>query len=934
MGFRCEAAELGRGAVLLALLLVSGAPARPAGLRHDNSYGNLPLAFEANHGQTDPAVRFLARGGGYAVFLTQREAVLSLRPPAAGGASRALVRMRWTGAAPESVEGLDPLPGRSHYFIGSDPRHWRRNVSSFARVRYRRLYPGVDLVFYGHGGQLEYDLVVSPGADPGLIEFELEGIDRMRVDARGDLVLHLGNRELRQHRPRIYQEANGAKRELEGGYVLRGRNRAGFRVTAYDPGRTLVIDPVLSYSSYLGGSAADAGSAIAVDASGNAYLAGITESADFPVPGGLRQRYSEFGDAFVAKLNAAGTALIYATYLGGSGRDRATGIAVDSSGNAYITGETTSSDFPLSEFPYQRYYAGGMGDAFVVKLDAQGSGLVYSTYLGGPTADAGCGITVDAAGHVYAVGETYSGLSQPAILRVGPGGEADVFVVKMSPTGTTLVYSAVFGGTGSDSGCAIKVGETGSAYVAGDTASSDFPVTSGVVRPRYGGGQRDPFVARLNPQGTALVFATYLGGALEDRAYGLALDAAGNAYVTGWTESGSFPTTPGAYRTVLRGIDAFLLKLNPTGTELAYSTLLGGSGDDAGYAVALDAAGNAVLTGYTTSADFPVTSDAAQVSLKGLRDAFVAVLGTDGSPPQYSTYLGGSNMDEGLGVAVDGAGACYVAGSTGSSDFPTTASAFRRTYGRGESDAFMARIALRPNLAPEGVVNAASYVGGAVAPGEIVTLFGSAIGPPQFAPAQLNAAGLVSTSLAGTQVLFDNTAAPLLYVSANQASAIVPYSLYGQTATQIQVDYRGARSNPVTVLVAAAVPGIFTLDFSGRGPGAIRNEDMSVNSPENPARRGSVVMIFATGEGQTRPPGVDGKIITDVLYRPLLDVSVLIGGVPAQHVEYAGSAPTAVAGFLQVNARIPDEVAPGKAVPVVLKVGNAQSQPGVTMAIE
>ncbi len=387
------------------------------------NYGKLPLSFEANHGQTDNRVDFLSRGSGYTLFLTPTEAVLALRKPAAsevGAAAEvskvesnpdteeAVLRMKLVGANPSpQVSGLEELPGKSNYFLGNDPSKWRTNVPQYAKVQYEDVYPGVDLVYYGNQRELEYDLVVAPWANPEAIHLAFEGEDKLEIDAQGDLVLDSDGGQVRLQKPLVYQQVDGVRQQVAGAYVLKGRHHVGFQVAAYDAGQPLIIDPVLSYSTYLGGIGTDSGVGIAVDTAGNAYVTGQTDSTDFPTASPVQPALGGERDAFVTKLNAAGNALVYSTYLGGSGEDSGLGIAVDASGNAYVMGQTGSTDFPTAS-PIQAAHGGGLTDAIVTKLNAAGSALVYSTYLGGSANDLGGGIAVDASGNAYVTGFTGS----------------------------------------------------------------------------------------------------------------------------------------------------------------------------------------------------------------------------------------------------------------------------------------------------------------------------------------------------------------------------------------------------------------------------------------------------------------------------------------------------------------------------------------------
>src|SRR5688572_27814964 len=479
-----------------------------ADVRVSESYGKLPLHFEANHGQAHEDVRFLSRGPGYSLYLTAGEAVLVLtpsnkdakrkqhdaqaQPEAKAPVKSAVLRMGLVGAARKPlVSGIEDLPGKANYFIGNDPAKWRTNVPLYGKVHYREVYPGIDLVYYGNQRSLEYDFVVAPGADPKKILLAFSGADNIEIDAQGDLVLGAAGGTVRQKKPVIYQDIDGLRTEIEGGYVRNGAKRVGFKVAAYDRSRPLIIDPVLSYSTYLGGSGNDDGRGIAVDGAGSAYVTGNTTSTNFPVtPGAFNPNLSGFSAAFVTKFDPSGSVLVYSTFLGGSGSNETSGIAVDADGNAYVTGGTSSADFPTTSGAFQTSRR-GPSDAFLTKLNPTGSVLVYSTYLGGSNEEPTTGrIAVDAAGN---------------------------------------------------------------AYVTGGTWSPDFPTTAGAFDTRFKGA--DAFVTKLDPSGSQLVYSTYFGASGNDEGIGIAVDAAGSAYVTGVTRladpGGPFthllPTTPGAF---------------------------------------------------------------------------------------------------------------------------------------------------------------------------------------------------------------------------------------------------------------------------------------------------------------------------------------------------------------------------------------------------
>ncbi len=697
--------------------LLSHAAAQPDQASREQlsqAYGKLPLYFEANRGQTDSQVRFLSRSHRQTLFLTSSEAVLVFTTPSPtatgqpekrGQTAGTMLRMAFAGSNQQvRVTGLEELPGKANYIIGNDPTKWYTNVPTYGKVRYQDLYPGIDLIYYGTQRQLEYDLVVAPGADPNQIKLAFQGAEDVTVDHDGNLILRVAGGEVRLHDPNVYQESQGKKQLIAARYILQASQnderltnnvgsaiQVGIQTAAYDATRPLVIDPVLSYSTYLGGSGDDDGLGIAVDAAGNAYVTGRTSSTGFPtIPGAFQITPA---GAFVTKLNPTGSGLVYSTYLGGSGGDIGLGIALGSAGTAYVTGATSSTNFPTTPGAFQTTL-NGTSDAFVTKLNATGSALVYSTYLGGSSDDEGDGIAVDSADNAYVTGLTFSANfpTTPGALQISAGG-ATIFVTKLNAAGSALVYSTYLGGSAGGGEAHVAVDLDGNAYVSGATGSTNFPTTPGAFQTTLS-GSNDVFVTKLNPTGSALVYSTYLGGSGFEVPRGAVVDSAGNVYVTGWTNSTDFPTTPGAFQITSGGdIDAFVTKLNPTGSALVYSTYLGGSGSEGseGFLIAVDSADNAYVTGETTSTNFPTTPGAFQTTLSGSNDAFVTKLNPTGSALVYSTYLGGSSFEGSEGIAVDFAGNAYVTGLTLSTDFPTTSGAFQTTL-NGPSDAFIARI--------------------------------------------------------------------------------------------------------------------------------------------------------------------------------------------------------------------------------------------------
>jgi hypothetical protein len=684
-------------------------------------YGKLPLTFEANQGQTDSRVDFITRTGGATVFLTPTAAVFSILQPASGNASQhdealghdgpeleepaggVALHMEIVGADPNArPAGMSRLPGIVNYFIGNDPSQWHVNIPTFAGVQYDDVYPGIDLAYYGNNGHLEYDFIVSPGIDPNAITLNFAGADNVKINEQGGLVLHTLAGDIVQQKPFTYQTVGGARKGVPSAYVVDG-TEVRIKVGSYDAKQPLVIDPlVLGYSTYLGGGVGDdGGGGIAVDAAGNAYVTGATNSTTFPTtPGSFDTSFDGFNgellDAFVAKLSADGTSLVYGTYFGGARRESGVDIAVDSAGNAYVIGTLTRSRIPTTPGAFDTSYNGGFEDAFVAKLSAPGTSLIYATYLGGSGSDRGGGIAVDAAGNAYVTGSTLSTNfpTTPGAFDTSFNGINDAFMAKLSADGSSLVYGTFLGGSEADVGTGITVDAAGNAYLTGRTYSPDFPATPGAFDVTYNSiGDTDAFVAKLSADGASLAYSTYLGGDDNDSGSGIAVDAGGNAYVTGDTGATNFPTTPGAFDTSPNGDkDVFVAKLNEDGTSLSYGTYLGGSHIDFGGRIAVDAAGSAYVTGQTDSTDFPTTAGAFDTSYNGLLDAVLTKLSPDGASPEYSTYLGGaSGTDAGGGIAVDAAGSAYVIGVTLASDFPTTSGALKRRNLRGGHDAFVTK---------------------------------------------------------------------------------------------------------------------------------------------------------------------------------------------------------------------------------------------------
>lgn len=983
----------------------------------DSSYGNLPLSFEANRGQSERGVKFLSHGPGYSVSLTSSSMVLATRGSSSSrsrkskqadqpGALSSLVALTLTlkGTRSDvSPVGADQLEGKVNYFLGNDPASWVADVPTFAKVRYEGIYPGVDLVYYGNRQQLEYDFEVAPHTNVNTIRWTVAGTQKITLDAKGNLVLHTRGGKLSFQKPISYQDINGQRHFISTSYSLEPNHELGFKVGKYDPSLPLVIDPVLVYSTYLGGSSLDSGASIAVDSAGSAYITGQTLSTNFPVSNAFQATKGASNDAYVTKLNPTGSAIMYSTYLGGNGSEIGFGIAVDAAGNAYVSGQTGSTDFPLAN-ALQSTLA-GVFDGFALKLNSTGSALIYSTYLGGGSSDSANGIAIDGGGNAYIVGSTssrnfpvtnpvqanrsgsavfrstdaagnwavseaglnassvlsftfdpansanvfaaadsgifkstnggsswtalgaqqiatvvnkvvvdpsnsltiyaaantgvfksvdggitfspinnglgsssifvrdliidptfpftlyaaaantnavfkstdggnswvphaingaifnrvlvldptstavvytgtdrgvfrstnggvtwapasnglnnqqvssliidptntatlYAGLTNFGIFKstnagsswsnitgslgfistpslaldrnnpltiyvgsptatgifkstdggvnwnqastgyssstintlavdpvnganvlAGTQSGSDVFLTKLSPSGADKIYSTYLGGQGSDTGAAVALDSNDNAYVTGSTSSTNFPLANPL---QSTASIPDAFVTKFNAAGSALIYSTFLGGTLSDSGRGIAVDSAGNAFVIGTTFSTDFPTVNPlqSANTGFFSSDAFVSKINPSGSAMVYSTYLGGMDNEVGNSIALDASGNAYITGSTSSNDFPVKG-AFQPSRGALSmDAFVSRISANGASLVYSSYLGGAGSDSGQDIALDGAGNTYLVGSTSSADYPTV-SALQPLYAGG-TDAFVVKIGLSPDLA-------------------------------------------------------------------------------------------------------------------------------------------------------------------------------------------------------------------------------------------
>jgi hypothetical protein len=726
----------------------------PANLvRFAQQYGNLPLRFEPNVGQISGSVKFLCRDASSSLLFTKSGAILMLpvldkhhetvkQPFAFPSRSKALVsrpgrvavlRLGFLGTSPQAaISGVGKPQGLSNYFVGNDPTKWRANIPNFERVRYAGIYAGVDLTFYGRNRTLEFDLTVAPYASARVVRLRIEGAGRVAIGADGGVVIGTAARDVRLERPTVFQNMNGVRHAVRAEYRLTGPNEVGLKIGAYDQTQPLVIDPVLSYSTFLGGVGGSTAFAVFADSHGNAFVAGSAQDG-FPTTTGVVQagfggNASQFNtNAFVAKLNAEGSALIYSTYLGGTiptgasfTGDAAFGVTADVDGNAYITGTTSSTDFPVVG-AFQSTL-NGTNNAFVAKLNPTGTTLVYSSYLGGSGSDVAEGIALDLTGAAYVTGAT-SSANFPTVNAFQPVAHSSgtAFVTKIAPAGSSLAYSTYLGGSNGDSAAGIAVDSSGYAYVAGTTTSSDFPTTNGAFQTTSKAPQnvQNAFLCKLSFSGNTLSYSTLFGGSAltASAATGVTLDSQRAAYLTGWTEAtnsapSDFPTTSGVFQPTLAEGDGgiFILKINTRGQgpmDLVYSTFLGsnspkGNGEQS-TGIVVDANQNVFVTGRTPSNNFPVTPGALQPTFKGSTggfNAFVAKLNPSANALLYSTYLGGTVDDQARAISTDPQGNLYVVGVALSTDFPTTSGVFQPTHvaPSGSGDAFVSKLVISSGI--------------------------------------------------------------------------------------------------------------------------------------------------------------------------------------------------------------------------------------------
>lgn len=653
----------------------------------NENYGKLPLRFERNIGQTEQNIDFISHNNNYTLFLSPTKATFSfekekninnfvhklkVKEQNANVEATNSLTMELIGAntSAKAIE-IEKLSTTSNYFLNNDKKHWQANVENFAKVQYQNIYPGIDIVYYGNQRQFEYDLIVTPYTSPDIINLQFAEAEKLIINNDGDLVITINNQEIYKKKPYVYQEINGNKELIASNYVINKNNEVSFELGSYDISQPLIIDPMIGYSTYLGGTGSDFSNAIAIDNAGNAYIVGYTESLNFPTNNPQQKSISGKNDLFIAKLNSTGNSLAFSTYIGGSDEDFGNAIAIDSTGNVYVTGYTFSTNFPVAN-PFQskngNTTANSGGDAFIVKLNSQGNSLIYASYLGGMSDDMATSIAIDSENNAYITGFTNS-INFPVAnsIQSKSNGGFDAFLTKLNAAGNSLVYSTYFGGSDNEFGNAIAIDKSNNAYIVGLTDSRNLPI----VNPQQSilGGDSDGFIAKFASTGNTVNFATYFGGSNFDVITSVAVDSTSNVYVTGVTGSKDFSLMSPIQQNKADNLDVFVSKLNNVGNSLVFSTYLGGSGDEQANSIALDEKNNVYIMGVTTSINFPL-ADATQKTNGGQQDAFMTKINATGSSLMFSTYLGGSGNDVGASLAVSASGSVFMTGITNSMNFP------------------------------------------------------------------------------------------------------------------------------------------------------------------------------------------------------------------------------------------------------------------------
>jgi uncharacterized protein (TIGR03437 family) len=846
------------------------------------------------------------------------------------------IRMNLVGAgANPKLEGTGDA-GTLNEIIGNDPAKWRSGIELNENVTARGVYPGVDIVWYGRDSTLEYDFNVQPHADPGNIRIRISGAERVELTGSGDVLITDSQGTITQKLPAAYQTLRGMRRQVTARFRIEANATLSFELGPYDHSAPLTIDPALQLSSYLGGVAADEGHAVAVDSSGNFYIAGLTYSTTIGN-----------SNVLLLKIPASGSP-VRLVYGGSLGNDFANAITTDSSGNVYVVGATTSTDFPIvGPLAFQSVSVFGLQKAFVVAL---GSALTpsvvgYSAWFGGSATDEAYGIALGPDNYLYIVGDTTSidflnstddgaliNSSNNSVFQYSNHGGYDGFLLSMTTAGL-FNFATYIGGTSDDHAYGVAVDSNSYIYVVGETESTDFPshpdstAESSMFQTYQGGG--DAFAIKLewsissNIVSSAGIWSIFLGGSSEDIANAVALDSSGNPYVTGVTASNNFPVSGSGFQATYQGgeTDGFIIALNADGLTGFWGSYVGSSGDDILNSIALDSAGNIYVTGTTDGTTYPVTSTALQSTNGGGQDVVVTELNNSGSSVLYSTYMGGSGNDIGRGITVGSNGNIYLAGITGSLNFPVTSGSYETTYGGGASDAFFAILGCStgtPTIAAGGIGNAASYSTTALSPGGIFAIFGSYFSCTPTTSSTLP----LPTTLNGVTVEVNGTAVPLFYAGEGQINAQIPYGTPAGNAT-ITVTSSGGTSEAGTLPVEAAGPGIFMIGTQA----AAVNADGTVNTTANPAHAGSYISVYFTGTGPLSNPPASGAVASSSpLSQATLPYSATIDGSPAV-VPFLGLAPGFV-GLGQANITIPAGLAPGN-YPLIITIGGVASNSAV-----
>ncbi len=942
------------------------------------AYAGLPARFELNRGQSQEQVKFLARGEGQTIFLTKNSATFHL----AGSDVPAAVELRFEGAADPIVEGDSQVPGIANYFRGDKPEGWITDIPTYSRVRYKNLYPGIDVVFYTSGGHVEFDWVIAPQADPASIHFSLKGAAAPTLNDAGDLIVETSAGSFALRAPVLYQEG----KRVGGSYTMKN-GKAGIAAGGYNRALPLIVDPVIAYHARFGprqnaniptapGQPLQGinrgGAAVKVDAQGNAYVCGSTLIADFPVTPGVVQPvfggeatpFFSQNHIYITKLSPDGKTILFSTYLGGAAEDVCLSMALDVAGNAFVAGYSSSQNFPTTPGAFQMKGNGSLSRGFVTKLSSNGNALLYSTVLSADAPVESSNIAIDSAGNAYVAGTTLS-VSFPSTpgAFAGPTGPATfsffprAYVLKLNPAGSDLVFGSNLGIASYSTGQAVPrsttvsvaIDSSANVYIGGTTAepqaniTAQYPTTDGAFQTKVSGNS-DGFISKLSPDGSRLIYSTLLGGQGVDGVDSITVDPQGQVIAIGHGDSTDFPTTTGALWPApnpefppARGrypAYGFAAKLNATGTALLYSTYIGGGGSIVLSGVALDSQNNIILVGSHDAPTFPVTADAFQHCIgngNNWSNAVLMKLSPTGDKLLFSSYLGGNVRDQGLAMTVDRTGAIYITGMTDSTDFQPTPGAVSDPLGT----TFLTKIDMStatPNHL-DCVVNATTMSGGPLAPFEIVSIQGTGITPKDMVAKTGIKDGLIDTISLNTRVLFDGTPAPIISISPGQIYAIVPQTVAFRTTTKIQVEQSGQLSNAISLPITTSISGLFTSSNSGIGQAAVINEDGTINSAANPAPRNSVVSFFGQSlfNGNGLPQRVAGQVATTS--QSLGFAFIQIGGLSVQPL-YSGTVPGFSMSLLQVNARIPANLQPSSRVPVVFSPGSGFGQQRTFIAVK